>query len=65
MFANYQFSAQRIGSENSGGAYAELGLFSNYGVLTSSTAARYVGGVTHNVRLDTTLTRDFPSGCKR
>ena len=61
MFANYQLSAQRIGSENSGGAYAELGLFSNYGVLTSSTAARYVAGVTHNVRLDTTLTRDFPS----
>ena len=62
MFANYQLSAQRIGSENSGGAYAELGLFSNYGVLTSSTAARYVAGVTHNVRLDTTLTRDFPAG---
>ena len=64
-FLNYQLSAQQIGAENTGGAFAELGVFAGAGVLTSTEVARYgaIGTGTGNqvVRLDTTYTRDFPA----
>jgi outer membrane usher protein len=64
-FLNYQLSAQQIGAENTGGAYAELGVFAGAGVLTSTEVARYgaIGTGTDKqvVRLDTTYTRDFPA----
>lgn len=59
-FLNYQLSGQRIGAQNTGGAYAELGLFGRPGVLTSSQVVRYTDERTDQVRLDTTFTRDFP-----
>lgn len=60
-FLNYQLSAQQIDGQNTGGAFAELGVFAGAGVLTNTAVARY--GATDNqlVRLDTTFTRDFPA----
>ena len=62
-FLNYQLSAQQIGGQNLGGAYAELGVFAGAGVLTNTAVARYGSFGTDNqvVRLDTTYTRDFPA----
>jgi outer membrane usher protein len=60
-FLNYQLSAQQIAGQNTGGAFAELGLFAGAGVLTSTTVARYGGIDKQLVRLDTTYTRDFPA----
>jgi outer membrane usher protein len=62
-FLNYQLSAQQIDGQNSGGAFAELGVFAAAGVLTNTAVARYGGLGTDNqvVRLDTTYTRDFPA----
>jgi outer membrane usher protein len=60
-FLNYQLSAQQIAGQNTGGAFAELGLFAGAGVLTSTTVARYGGIDNQLVRLDTTYTRDFPA----
>jgi outer membrane usher protein len=60
-FLNYQLSAQQIGGQNIGGAFAELGVFAGAGVLTSTQVARYGSGDNQLVRLDTTYTRDFPA----
>ena len=60
-FLNYQLSAQQIAGQNTGGAFAELGLFAGAGVLTSTAVARYGGFDSQLVRLDTTYTRDFPA----
>jgi outer membrane usher protein len=62
-FLNYQLSAQQIDGQNTGGAFAELGVFAAAGVLTNTAVARYGGLGTDNqvVRLDTTYTRDFPA----
>ncbi|HSZ08854.1 MAG TPA: hypothetical protein VK794_09990, partial [Steroidobacteraceae bacterium] len=62
-FLNYQLSAQQIGAENTGGAFAELGVFAGAGVLTTTEVARYgaIGTGSEAVRLDTTYTRDFPA----
>jgi outer membrane usher protein len=60
-FLNYQLSAQQIAGQNTGGAFAELGLFAGAGVLTSTAVARYGGIDNQLVRLDTTYTRDFPA----
>ncbi len=58
-FVNYQLFGQR-GEDSLAGGFAELGLFSPLGVLTSTTLARHDDLATHALRLDTTLTRDFP-----
>src|SRR5271167_2757267 len=63
-FLNYQLSAQRVDSQDTGGAFTELGVFAAAGVVTSTAVARY-GGADYGyanslVRLDTTYTRDFP-----
>ena len=60
-FLNYQISAQQIAGQNTGGAFAELGVFAGAGVLTSTAVARYGGFDNQLVRLDTTYTRDFPA----
>jgi outer membrane usher protein len=60
-FLNYQLSAQQINGQDSGGAFAELGLFAGAGVLTNTAIARYGSGFDQIVRLDTTYTRDFPA----
>ena len=60
-FLNYQLSAQQIAGQNTGGAFAELGVFAGAGVLTSTAVARYGGFDNQLVRLDTTYTRDFPA----
>jgi outer membrane usher protein len=60
-FLNYQLSAQQIDGQNTGGAFAELGLFAGAGVLTNTAVARYGGGDQQLVRLDSTYTRDFPA----
>jgi len=60
-FLNYQLSAQQIDGQNTGGAFAELGVFAGAGVLTSTAVARYGGIDNQLVRLDTTFTRDFPA----
>jgi outer membrane usher protein len=60
-FLNYQLSAQQIGGQNIGGAYAELGVFAGAGVLTSTAVARYGNDDNQVVRLDTTYTQDFPA----
>src|SRR5882724_940 len=59
-FLNYQLSAQQIDGQNTGGAFAELGVFAGAGVLTSTAVARYGGIDNQLARLDTTYTRDFP-----
>jgi outer membrane usher protein len=60
-FLNYQLSAQQIEGQNTGGAFAELGVFAGSGVLTNTAVARYGGIDNQLVRLDTTFTRDFPA----
>ena len=60
-FLNYQVSAQQIDGQNTGGAFAELGVFAGAGVLTSTAVGRYGGIDNQLVRLDTTFTRDFPA----
>jgi outer membrane usher protein len=60
-FLNYQLAAQQINAQNSGGAFAELGVFAGAGVLTDTAVARYGGIDNQVVRLDTTFTRDFPA----
>src|SRR5277367_2943338 len=42
-FLNYQLSAQRIDSQDTGGAFTELGVFAAAGVVTSTAVARYGG----------------------
>jgi outer membrane usher protein len=66
-FLNYQLSAQQIDGQNTGGAFAELGVFAGAGVLTNTAVGRYgdgnfgTEGDQHLVRLDSTFTRDFPA----
>jgi outer membrane usher protein len=60
-FLNYQLSAQQIGGQNIGGAFAELGVFAGAGVLTTTSVARYGSIDNQLLRLDTTYTRDFPA----
>jgi outer membrane usher protein len=65
-FLNYQLSAQQINGQNTGGAFAELGVFAGAGVLTNTAVARYgdqayTAGEQQLVRLETTFTRDFPA----
>jgi outer membrane usher protein len=59
-FLNYQLLAQQVQGRPLGGGYEELGLFTEYGVLTSSGVARAAGGDNRFVRLDTSFNRDFP-----
>lgn len=60
-FLNYQLSAQQIDGANTGGAFAELGVFAGAGVLTNTAVARYGNDANQLVRLDSTFTRDFPA----
>jgi outer membrane usher protein len=60
-FLNYQLSAQQIDGQNTGGAFAELGIFAGAGVLTNTVVGRYGNDANQLVRLDTTFTRDFPA----
>ena len=60
-FLNYQLSAQQIDGQNTGGAFAEFGVFAGAGVLTNTAVARYGDGYNQLIRLDTTFTRDFPA----
>ena len=60
LFANYDLYAQRAGDSTVGSAYAEFGLFSGFGLLTSSSVFRSETAAARHVRLDTTLSRDFP-----
>ncbi len=63
-FLNYQLSAQQIDGQNTGGAFAELGVFAGAGVLTNTAVARYGGIDNQAVRLDSTFTRDFPDDAR-
>ena len=58
-FLNYQLSGQRVGGTTLAGAYAELGFFGRFGVLTSTQVARATDGQSRQLRLDTTYTHDF------
>jgi outer membrane usher protein len=58
-FLNYELYGQRAG-ERSGGSYAELGIFSPAGVLTSTVLARGDSTGAEGLRLDTSFTRDLP-----
>ncbi len=59
-FLNYQISTQHYADQNLTGGTAELGIFDSIGVLTSTAVARSNDGDSQLVRLDTTLTKDFP-----
>jgi outer membrane usher protein len=60
LFANYDLYAQQTRGATVGSALAEVGVFSGYGVLTSTSVMRNAAGSSGHVRLDTTFTRDFP-----
>lgn len=60
LFLNYDVYAQNSGNTTWGSAYAELGLFSGFGVLTSTSVSHTARATARHVRLDTTFTRDFP-----
>jgi outer membrane usher protein len=60
-FLNYLLSGENVESRLTSGASLELGVFSRLGVLTSTQVIRRQGReATQNLRLDTTLQRDFP-----
>jgi outer membrane usher protein len=59
-FFNYQLSAQDIQGTTIGGAYGEWGVFAGPGVITTTGIARTEDGASRFIRLDTTITRDFP-----
>jgi len=59
-FLNYQLLAQKVQAMSLAGAYGELGLFADAGVVTSTGLVRAAQGADRFVRLDTTVTRDFP-----
>ena len=65
LFANYDLYALNSRGEVGGSAYGEVGLFSGFGVLTSSSVMRHAVRSTGHVRLDTTFTRDFRTSCRR
>ena len=59
-FVNYDVSAEQSGDRRQGGAFLELGLFGNQGVLTSTMVANVEPLQRQFARLDTAWTRDFP-----
>ena len=59
-FINYQLSDQRIAGVDAAGAFVELGAFASPGAFTNSAVARSTLRTTQTIRLDTTLTHDFP-----
>ncbi len=59
-FVNYDVSAEQSGDRRLGGAFLELGLFGNQGVLTSTMVANVEPRQRQVARLDTTWNRDFP-----
>jgi outer membrane usher protein len=61
LFANYQLYGQHVSGIDSGGSFTEIGMFNRLGVFTTTTATRHGGGDAAVTRLDTALTRDFPS----
>lgn len=64
-FFNYQAYGQRVAGQDSGGALTEFGVFSPLGVATGSLVARHAEGSSKATRLDTSLSRDFPSRLQR
>ena len=59
-FLNYDVSALRSSGTSSFSSLVELGAFSPWGVLTNTYLGQSLHGERSGVRLDTTLTRDFP-----
>jgi outer membrane usher protein len=59
-FVNYDVSAEQSGDLRQGGAFLELGLFGNQGVLTGTMVANVEPLRRQVARLDTTWNRDFP-----
>jgi outer membrane usher protein len=59
-FVNYDVSAEQSAGRQQGGAFLELGLFGNQGVLTSTMVANVEPRQRQFARLDTTWTHDFP-----
>jgi outer membrane usher protein len=59
-FVNYDVSAEQSGDRRQGGAFLELGLFGNQGVLTSTMVATVEPLQRQIARLDTRWDRDFP-----
>jgi outer membrane usher protein len=59
-FVNYDVSAEQSAGQQLGGAFLELGLFGNQGVLTGTMVANVEPRQRQIARLDTTWTRDFP-----
>jgi outer membrane usher protein len=59
-FVNYDVSAEQSAGQHRGGAFLELGLFGNQGVLTGTMVANVEPRQRQFARLDTTWTRDFP-----
>lgn len=57
---NYQLYGQRVAGVSSGGALTDLNLFNRHGVLGNTLTLRHDGDRFDAVRLDTTITRDFP-----
>jgi outer membrane usher protein len=65
-FLNYQLSAQRINTDSTTGAFAELGVYAAPGVFTQTAAARsgdFAGSAV--LRLDSTVTHDMPDRIER
>jgi outer membrane usher protein len=62
VFLNYQLYGQtgQYSGANVASAYTELGLFSPVGVLTNTAVESSTAGSSTFVRLETTLTHDFP-----
>jgi len=61
LFLNYDVYADHARDAYNGSALVEMGLFSNYGVLMNSSVFRNYEGSGRHVRLDTAISRDFPS----
>jgi outer membrane usher protein len=59
-FLNYDVSVEQSGGSTQGGGFAELGLFTDQGVLTSTMVGRHEPGMRDLARLETAWTRDFP-----
>ena len=64
-FVNYQISAQRVAGRNTGGVFAELGVFGPAGVLTNSGLVRTLDANRTATRLDSSFTHDFPRRIER
>ena len=59
-FLNYQISGEHTVGDRSVGALTELGIFGSPGVITNTVLGRSLDGSNEVIRLDTTLTHDFP-----